>query len=51
MLADVARHVANAYEQNERGDYFEVLTRIRQIFDAECRPPDTSPQNLIKTNL
>jgi hypothetical protein len=39
MLVDLARHVANAYEQDERGDYFEVLARIRQLFDAEWDSP------------
>ena len=39
MLVDLARHVANAYEQDGRGDYFEVLARIREIFDAEWDSP------------
>ena len=39
MLVDLARHVANAYEQDGRGDYFEVLGRIRQLFDAEWDSP------------
>jgi hypothetical protein len=39
MLVDLARHVANAYEQDGRGDYFAVLGRIREIFDAEWDSP------------
>jgi hypothetical protein len=39
MLVDLARHVANAYEQDGRGDYFQVLSRIREIFDAEWDSP------------
>ena len=39
MLVDLARHVANAYEQDGRGDYFQVLARIREIFDAEWDSP------------
>src|SRR2546423_592254 len=49
MLADLARHVANAYEQDGRGDYFEVLSRIRQIFDAEWdSPTDIATGNLMQ---
>ena len=39
MLVDLARHVANAYEQDGRGDYFEVLARIHQLCDAEWDSP------------
>jgi hypothetical protein len=39
MLVDLARHVANAYEHDGRGDYFEVLGRIRELFDAEWDSP------------
>ena len=39
MLVDFARHIANAYEQDGRGDYFEVLARIREMFDAEWDSP------------
>ena len=39
MLVDIARHVANAYEQDGGGDYFEVLARIREIFEAEWNSP------------
>ncbi len=39
MLVDLARHIANAYEQDGRGDYFEVLARIREIFEVEWDSP------------
>ncbi|MFM8583639.1 MAG: DUF5076 domain-containing protein [Planctomycetaceae bacterium] len=35
MLVDLAKHIANAYEQNEEMDYVNVLSRIREGFDAE----------------
>jgi len=40
ILVDLARHVANAYEHDWRGDYFEVLGRIRELFDAEWDSPN-----------
>lgn len=43
MLADFAKHIANAYEEDGRGDYFEVLSRIREIFDAEWNAPTDIP--------
>ena len=42
MLADIARHAANAYE-NEGYDRTEVLARIRQLFDAEFADPTDEP--------
>ena len=47
MLVDLARHVANAYEQDGRADYFAVLARIRAIFDAEW----DSPTDIARGNL
>jgi len=35
MLVDLARHVANSYEQNEGRDRQEVLARIKAGFDAD----------------
>ncbi|MDR3402588.1 MAG: DUF5076 domain-containing protein [Chthoniobacter sp.] len=43
MLSDFAKHIANAYEEDGRGDYFEVLARIRQVFDAEWDAPTEIP--------
>ena len=39
MLVDFARHIANAYEADGRGDYFNVLSEIRRLFDAEWDAP------------
>ena len=39
LLVDLARHIANAYQQDGRGDYFQVLARIREIFEAEWDSP------------
>ena len=38
MLADLARHVANAYEAQGHGREF-VLQRIREAFEAEWSHP------------
>lgn len=40
MLADIARHAANAYEGHNRA---EVLARIRQLFDEEFTDPTAEP--------
>jgi hypothetical protein len=42
MLADIARHAANAYE-GEDHDRAEPLARIRQLFDAEFADPADEP--------
>ncbi len=39
MLVDLARHVANAYEQREGRSRAWVLARIKQGFDAEWADP------------
>jgi len=45
LLADVARHAANAYG-NEGADPNVVLARIRELFDAEMSSPTDTPQQL-----
>lgn len=45
MLADIARHAANAYA-NEGWDRSEVLGRIRQMQDAELANPTDEPRQL-----
>jgi len=42
LLADVARHAANAYA-NEGQNRAEVLARIRQLLDAEFSRPTDNP--------
>jgi len=45
LLADVARHAANAYG-NEGADSNAALARIRELFDAEMSSPTDTPQQL-----
>jgi len=45
MLADIARHAANAYA-NEGRDRTEVRARIREMLDAEFSAPTDEPQQL-----
>jgi hypothetical protein len=45
LLADVARHAANAY-RNEGADPNVVLARIRELFEAEMSSPTDTPQQL-----
>jgi hypothetical protein len=35
MLVDLARHVAQAYAQDQGGDVDQILSRVREGFDAE----------------
>jgi hypothetical protein len=39
MLADLARHIANAFEKVENRDPVKVLEQIRAGFDAEMQTP------------
>jgi len=49
MLAGLADHVSNAYEQGAGRDRSEVLARIRQGFDAEWQSPtDEAQGNLLE---
>ena len=43
MLVDLARHVANGYEQAQGRNREEVLGRIREGFDAEWESPTDKP--------
>lgn len=43
-LADLARHVANAYEQTQGIPATEALLRIREALDAEWKAPTDSPK-------
>ena len=40
MLADLARHIANSYEQDAALDRVKTLQRIKAAFDAEMAPTD-----------
>ncbi|HEV2274843.1 MAG TPA: DUF5076 domain-containing protein [Acidobacteriaceae bacterium] len=39
MLADLARHIANAFEKMENRDPLKVLEQIRSGFEAEIEMP------------
>jgi hypothetical protein len=39
MLADLARHIAAAFEQAEKRDPIEMLARIKAGFEAEIESP------------
>jgi hypothetical protein len=43
MLADLARHVANAKHHLDGSNPDEVIGRIRQLFDAELASPTDEP--------
>lgn len=46
LLADVARHIANALAKSGKGNAPEILARVRQGLDAELnRPTDTPTGN------
>jgi hypothetical protein len=44
LLADVARHVANAYQESEGQDRAATLKNIRQLFNAELDKPTDDPK-------
>jgi len=47
MLVDLARHIANAYEQTEKRNKIDTLARIKEGFDAEWYSPTDNPQGSI----
>ena len=47
LLADLARHIVNAYMLEEEIDPEEFLTRIRALFDAELNSPTDAPRGKI----
>ena len=47
MLSDLARHVANAYQQQDGLDFQETLTRIKSGFEAEMESPTDTPSGEI----
>ncbi len=50
LLADLARHIANAYEQEMLLDPAETLSRVRALFDAELDSPTDYPRGSIVAN-
>jgi len=47
MLADLARHVANAYQQDAGLDRLKSLQRIKTALDAELGSPTDEPSGQI----
>ncbi|MBI4548825.1 MAG: DUF5076 domain-containing protein [Ignavibacteriae bacterium] len=47
MLSDLAKHVANAYQQQDDRDFEETLVRIKSGFDAEMDSPTDTPRGKI----
>jgi len=48
VLADVMRHLANAYEQVEGRDRSRTFERIRAGLDAELSSPTDQPRGVLK---
>lgn len=44
MLADLARHIVNTYEQDVALDPVQTVQRIRAAFNAELEFPTDTPQ-------
>jgi hypothetical protein len=43
LLADIARHVANAMEEEQGAEVSETIATIRKAFDAEMDSPTDEP--------
>ena len=43
MLVDLARHVANAYNESKKMNYQEVLNRIKEGLDSEWEDQTDEP--------
>ena len=49
MLVDLARHVANAYEQTGRGSREDILAKIKNGFEMEWgHPTDEATGKMLK---
>jgi hypothetical protein len=48
MLADLVRHVANAYQQDAGLDQLKTLRRIKAALDAELGSPTDEPSGQIR---
>jgi Domain of unknown function (DUF5076) len=51
MLVDLAKHVANAYEQSRGLARNDVLRRIKEGFDAEWSSPMDTPSGKFSSDL
>jgi len=50
FLVDLARHLANAYQQEKGLDFNATVARIKWGFDAEMNSPTDFPRGSIKEN-
>lgn len=50
MLADLAGHIVNTYEQDVALDRVEILQRIKSAFIAEFEFPTDTPSGTIVKN-
>jgi len=48
MLADLARHVANSYQQDAGLDRLKTLQRIKAALDTELESPTDEPSGQIR---
>ncbi|MFB3906725.1 MAG: DUF5076 domain-containing protein [Acidobacteriota bacterium] len=48
MLVDLAKHIANAYQQTEGIEHAAALRRLREGFDAEWGTPTDRPTGKIE---
>jgi len=48
MLVDLAKHIANAYEQSTSTTYKQALQRLRAGFDVEWETPTDEPTGKIE---
>ena len=48
FLVDMAKHLANAYQQEQGLDFNETVARIKWGFDAEMKSPTDSPKGKIR---
>ena len=47
VLADLARHVSNCYQEDAQLDPIRTLRRIKAAFDVECTAPTDDPSGEI----
>jgi hypothetical protein len=50
MLADLARHIADSYHQDEGIDRLHAMQRIKAALDAELSAPTDEPTGKLQAN-
>jgi hypothetical protein len=51
MLADLARHIATAFEQSEKRDPMDTLVRIKAGFETEIESPTDEVKGEVQGEL